>query len=77
MDGVGVDEDLSVTLSVVVGWVGCVGFGIVPSVYPNNPFAPSSWVIIIFHCSKFSPLNFCSSGRIVKDGNPDIFRISI
>jgi hypothetical protein len=29
-------------------------------------------VILVFHWSKFSPLNFCSSGSIVSEGIPDI-----
>ena len=48
------------------------GFGIFPLIYPSNPFDPSSCVILVFHCSKLSPLNFCSSDSIVSDDVPDI-----
>ena len=47
-------------------------FCIFLSIYPDNPFDASSWNIFIFHCSKFSPLNFCSSESIVSEGVPDI-----
>ena len=29
------------------------------------------WVILIFHCSRLSPLNFCSSDSIVREGISD------
>ena len=48
------------------------GIGILPLIYPNSPFDPKSWVILVFHCSKLSPLNFCSLESIVSDGIPDI-----
>lgn len=47
------------------------GFVIFPLIYPTSPLDPSNWVILIFHCNRFSPLNFCSSERIVNDGVPD------
>ena len=39
-----------------------------PSMYPNRPFEPKSCVMLVVHDSKFSPLNFCSSVRIVREG---------
>ena len=56
------DEDRVVVL---------VGLGTLPSTYPSSPLEPSSWVIIVVHLSRLSPLNFCSSERIVRDGIPD------
>jgi len=46
-------------------WAGKVIF---PSMYPDSPFAPSNWVMLVVHESKLSPLNFCSSERIVSEG---------
>jgi hypothetical protein len=51
--------------------VGCVGFAIVPSTYPDSPFEPSSWVMFMAHASRLSLLNFCSSESIVRDVVPD------
>ncbi len=51
-----------------VGSTGCITF---PSMYPVSPFDPSSCVIVTFQFSKFSPLNFCSSESIVKEGIPE------
>ena len=48
------------------------GFCIFLSIYPDNPFDASSWNIFVFHYSKFSPLNFCSSESVVSEGVPDI-----
>lgn len=73
-------------MGVLVGWVveavvaGVVGSGIdsgpgffiVLSIYPNRPFDVSSWVMFVFHWSKFSLLNFCSLVSIVREGIPDI-----
>ncbi len=55
---------------VVVGWV--VGKVILPSTYPKSPLDPNNWVILVVHDIKLSPLNFCSSERIVKEGTDDI-----
>jgi len=46
-------------------WVGMVIF---PSMYPSSPFAPNNWVMLVVHESKLSLLNFCSSERIVREG---------
>ena len=48
------------------------GFGMFLLIYPSNPFDPSSCVILVFHCSKLSLLNFCSLDSIVSDDVPDI-----
>lgn len=48
------------------------GFWILPSMYPDSPFNASNWVIFVFHCNKFSPLNFCSLESIVRESVPDI-----
>ena len=50
---------------------GCADFTIFPSTYPSSPLDLSSWVMVVFHLSKLSLLNFCSSERIVKVGIPD------
>jgi len=47
------------------------GFATLPSMYPVSPLDPSNCVMVIFHFSRFSPLNFCSSGSIVNEGVPD------
>ena len=81
----GVLEYMGVLLA--VGWIVAVGvvgsgtdsgpgFWITPSIYPDSPFDASSWIMFVFHWSKLSPLNFCSSESIVRDGVPDIcFRL--
>jgi hypothetical protein len=51
--------------------VGMGGFGISPLTYPVSPFDPRSCVIVTFHAIRLSPLNFCSSESIVKEGDPD------
>ena len=51
--------------------VGTTGFPMFPSTYPVSPFDPSNCVMVIFHFSRFSPLNFCSSESIVSEGVPD------
>ena len=38
---------------------------------PVSPFDPSNCVILMFHAIRLSPLNFCSSERIVNDGVPN------
>ena len=48
-----------------------IGLGILPSTYPSSPLDLSSWVIVVVHFSKLSPLNFCSSEKIVKVGIPE------
>ena len=53
-----------------------LGFFSVPFKYPSSPLAPSSWLILIFHWRRLSPLNFCSSERIVSDSVPDIIGVA-
>ena len=36
-------------------------------IYPNRHFEPKSCVILVVYDSKFSPLNFCSLVRIVRE----------
>ena len=48
------------------------GFDIFPLIYPDNPFDPRSWVILVFHWSKLSPLNFCSLESMVSEGILDM-----
>jgi hypothetical protein len=50
----------------------CAGKLIVPSMYPDNPFDPRSCIMLVVHDSRFSLLNFCSSERIVSEGDDDI-----
>ena len=50
---------------------GATGFAMLPSIYPVSPFDPNSCVMVIFHLSRFSPLNFCSSESIVREDVPD------
>ena len=56
---------------VVVVDVGRTGFGTFPSIYPVSPFDLSNCIMVMFHFSKFSPLNFCSSESIVNEGVPE------
>ena len=56
----------------VVPGAGSGGFMTRPSMYPSNPLEPRSWVILVDHLSRLSPLNFCSSESIVSVGIPDI-----
>ena len=50
------------------------GFCIIPPIYPINPLAPSNCLIFVFHWSRLSLLNFCSSESIVSEGIPAIMR---
>ena len=69
-------------MEVFIGWIMVVsegigidlglGFIICPLIYPSNPLDPSSWVILAFHCSRLSPLNFGSSESMVSEVVPDI-----
>jgi hypothetical protein len=67
-------------MGVLIGWVVSDGSGtdsapglvIFPSIYPSSPFDPSNCVMLVFHWSRLSPLNFCSSDSIVSEGMPDI-----
>ncbi len=54
------------------GWE---GFTIFPSIYPSSLLDPSNCVMFVVHCSRLSPLNFCSLGSIVKDGVVDMFLV--
>ena len=66
--GVGSGGFASVSVSVC----GRTGRGIFPSIYPDKPFDPKSWVMFVVHDRRLSPLNFCSSERIVNDGVPEV-----
>ena len=52
--------------------VGAVRKVILRSMYPDSPFDPNNWIILVFHESRLSPLNFCSSERIVSEGVDDM-----
>ena len=69
---VGVVVDCVVDVSEGSGVGAGSGFCIFPSIQPDNPFDPRSWVMLVFHCSKLFLLNFCSSESMVSEGIPDM-----